>query len=68
MGGRKFVHVLDDTKDHWADRTPDLGFMMAPERSIELDKWRKALAAVIQAYAKQHNVPVRGLGEARLEE
>jgi len=67
-GGRKFVHVLDDTKDHWADRTPDLAFMMAPERSIGLGEWRKQLAGMIQAYAKTHNVPVRGLGEARLEE
>jgi len=68
VGGRKFIHVLDDTKDHWADRTADLGYMMAPERSIGLDKWAKELSGVIQAYAKQHNVPVRGLGEARLEE
>jgi len=68
VDGRKFVHLLDDTKDHWADRTPDLSFMMAPERSIGLAAWRKQLADVIQAYAKTHNVPVRGLGEARLEE
>ena len=68
VGGRKFVHVLDDTKDHWADRTPDLSFMMAPEQGIGLPQWQKQLAQVIQAYAKQHNVPVRGLGEARLEE
>ncbi|MCW5982090.1 MAG: beta-N-acetylhexosaminidase [Bryobacteraceae bacterium] len=67
-GGRKFVHVLDDTKDHWADRTPDLGYMMAPERSIGLEAWQKRLGEVIQAYAKRHNVPVKGLGEARLEE
>ena len=67
-GGRRFVHVLDDTKDHWADRTPDLSFMMAPERSIGLEEWRKALAKIIQAYAAEHKVPVRGLAEARLEE
>jgi hypothetical protein len=68
VGGRKFVHVFDDTKDHWADRTPDLGFMFAPERSIGLGQWRKELYKTIQAYAKEHNVPVRGLAEARLEE
>jgi hypothetical protein len=68
VGGRKFVHILDDTKDHWADRTPDLSFMMAPEQGIGLSAWRKQLFELIQTYAKQHNVPVRGLGEARLEE
>jgi hypothetical protein len=68
VGGRKFVHALDDTKDHWADRTPDLGFLAAPERSIGFGAWRKQLAGLIQAYAKANNVPVRGLGAARLEE
>ena len=68
VDGRKFVHVLDDTKDHWADRTPDLGYMMQPERSIGLDKWTKGLYGVIQAYAKVHNVQVRGFAEARLEQ
>lgn len=68
VGGRKFVHVLDDTKDHWADRTPDLSFMMAPERSIGLDEWCRQLARITQDYAAQHKVPVRGLVEPRLEE
>lgn len=68
VAGRQFVHVLDDTKDHWADRTPDLSFMMAPERSIGLDQWRKSLADIIQKYAADHKVPVRGLAEERLEE
>lgn len=68
VGGRKFVHVLDDTKDHWADRTPDLSFMMAPERSIGLEQWLKDLAKVIQSYAREHKVPVKGLGAERLEE
>lgn len=68
VGGRKFVHMLDDTKDHWADRTPDLGYMFSPERSIGLPAWRESLAGIIRDYAKRHNVPVRGLGEKRLEE
>ncbi len=68
VGGKEFFHKLDDTKDHWADRTPDLGFMMAPERSLELDKWQSQLAKIIREYAELHNVPVEGLAEARLEE
>jgi hexosaminidase len=54
VAGRKFVHVLDDTKDHWADRTADLGFMMAPERSLGLAQWEESLREIINAYAKQH--------------
>jgi hexosaminidase len=68
VGGRKFVHILDDTKDHWADRTADMGFMMQPERSIGLDAWQKELLKVTEAYAKEQNVPVRGGRRMRPEE
>ena len=61
VGGKSFVHVFDDTKDHWADRTTDLGYMMAPERSIGLEQWQKALGEVLVQYAKQNNVAVPGL-------
>ena len=36
VNGKKFVHVLDDVKDHWADRKADLSYMIAPEESIGL--------------------------------
>ncbi len=68
VGGRKFLHVFDDTKDHPADRTPDLRFMFVPEESIGLEKWQQDLRLVIESYARQHNIPVRSLAEARLEE
>ncbi|MFN7919035.1 MAG: beta-N-acetylhexosaminidase [Bryobacteraceae bacterium] len=68
VDGKTFVHVLDDTKDHFADRTPDLRYMYVPEESIGLKQWLNSLSGVIQTYAKAHNVPVKGLGEARLEE
>ncbi len=67
VNGRKFVHVLDDTKDHVADRRPDLSYLIAPEESIELEKWMKNLAAVIEEYARKNKVPVRALQEPRLE-
>jgi hypothetical protein len=67
VNGKKFYHLLDDTKDHWADRRPDLSYLIAPEESIALEQWMKKLAPVIQEYAKKHNVPVRVLEEARLE-
>ncbi len=68
VAGREFFHQFDDTKDHWADRTPDLGFMMAPERDIGLEKWQQELAGIIRSFAAERKVPVKGLAEARLEE
>jgi len=40
VDGRQFAQVLDDTKDHWAGRTADLSYMIAPERRIGLVAWR----------------------------
>jgi hypothetical protein len=68
VNGRKFVHVLDDVKDHWADRRADLSYMIAPEESIGLEKWMEQMGAVIQEYARAHNLPVRPLEEIRLED
>ena len=67
VNGKKFVHVLDDTKDHWADRRADLSYMIAPEESIALEQWMKQLASVIQEYARKNNLPVRAMAEPRLE-
>ncbi len=67
VNGKKFLHILDDTKDHWADRRANLSYMIAPEESIGLEQWMKKLAALIREYAQKNNVPVRALEEARLE-
>ncbi|MCC6538996.1 MAG: hypothetical protein IT162_15700, partial [Bryobacterales bacterium] len=68
VNGRAFLQVLDDTKDHWAGRRADLSYLRAPEESLQLNAWLTALRGTIEAYAKKHNVPVKGLAEARLEE
>ncbi len=67
VDGKKFFQVLDDTKDHWADRRPDLSYMIAPEESIGLEKWIDGMRAIIREYAKKHNVPPSALAAARLE-
>jgi hexosaminidase len=61
VGGREFVHVFDDVKDHWADRRADLTYMMAPEDSIGLDAWLEELAGVIKLYANYNSVPAPAL-------
>jgi len=56
VGGRTFLHVMDDVKDHFADRRPDLSYHLAPYESIGLDKWCDALAGIIRAYAEAHGL------------
>jgi hypothetical protein len=68
VGGRKFVHILDDTKDHWSGRTADLGYMFVPEQIIALARWRIQLDKITRDYATRNKVPVRGLNAPRLEE
>lgn len=67
VGGKTFFQVLDDTKDHWAARTADWGFMFAPEKSIGIAQWLKGLRNVIQDYAKSNRVPVGQLTESPAE-
>ena len=68
VNGRKFVHILDDVKDHFADRRADLTYMIAPEESIGLDRWMEDMKALIQAYLNKNHLPERPLEELRLEE
>jgi len=56
VGGRKFYHVLDDTKDHWADRRPDLTYMIAPEESIRLEDWMKQIESLAQSFSRNNNL------------
>ncbi len=66
--GRKFLHVMDDVKDHFADRRRGLDYMIAPFQRMDLPGWRKALGQSITDYAARHKVPVAGLAEVRLED
>jgi hypothetical protein len=52
---------LDDVKDHWADRRPDLSYLIAPEESIGLENWTKKMADVIRAYADGNDLSVESI-------
>ncbi len=67
-GGREFFHVMDDVKDHFADRRADLSYMIAPEESIALPAWRDALGEVIRSYAAAAGLPVAGLPEPPMDD
>ncbi|MFC1544839.1 beta-N-acetylhexosaminidase [Gemmatimonadota bacterium] len=51
FGGRKFVHVLDDLKDHRADRRAGLEYMLEPLENIGLESWNDRLAEFIRGFA-----------------
>lgn len=68
FNGRKFVHILDDAKDHFADRRKGLDYLIAPFQRMNIPEWRSKLNESIIEFAEEHNVPVTGLEEIRLED
>jgi len=68
VGGRDFVHIMDDVKDHPADRRKGLDYLIAPFQRTDLPGWRTRLNERINKYAADNKVPVRGLEEVRLED
>jgi len=58
VDGRSFLHVMDDVKDHVADRRPDLTYLLEAEELIGLPKWVQSLEEVIGAYAARHGLDV----------
>jgi hexosaminidase len=61
VGGRDFVHVLDDLKDHHADRRTGLDYMLEPLENIGLETWNDGLAKFIQTYAGSRGLRVPDL-------
>jgi hexosaminidase len=68
LDGRDFVHILDDLKDHFADRRKGLDYMIAPFQRMDMPGWRTRLNERLNKYAADNKVPVRGLEEIRLED
>jgi hypothetical protein len=51
-GGKQFVHIQDDTKNHEADWTPDLGYLVMAERDLDLDGWAERLEQAAREFMK----------------
>ncbi len=56
LGGREFVHVLDDLKDHPADRRAGLDYMLEPLENIGLEEWNRQLTKYIRVFAAGRNL------------
>ena len=57
--GRKFLHELDDVKDHLPDRTVDMSYLVYRELHLPLGEWVGKVAAARNRYAEKNQMPVR---------
>ena len=57
--GRRFLHELDDVKDHLPDRTTDMSYLVYREKLLPFGEWVKAIAAARNLFAAAHNLPTR---------
>ncbi|MFC1537260.1 family 20 glycosylhydrolase [Gemmatimonadota bacterium] len=58
VDGRDFIHILDDVKDHRADRRPGQEYLLEPLENIGLQQWNEELAKFIVTFATTTGLPV----------
>ncbi len=57
--GRKFLHQMDDVKDHLPDRTVDMSYLVYYELLLPMEDWYEYTQAARNTYAKAHQLPTR---------
>ena len=57
--GRKFLHELDDVKDHLPDRTVDMSYLVYREKLLPFGKWVNSIAVARNQFAAAHHLAVR---------
>ena len=57
--GRRFLHELDDVKDHVPDRTVDMTYHIYRQLLLPMQEWFEKVQAVRNEYAKSHDLPTR---------
>jgi len=57
--GRRFLHELDDVRDHRADRTVDLSYMILRQLLLPFGEWVAEVHAVRNRHAEAHSRPTR---------
>jgi len=55
--GRRFLHQLDDVKDHVPDRTVDMSYLVYRELQLPFGEWVKAIRASRNQYAAANHLP-----------
>jgi len=57
--GRRFLHELDDVKDHLPDRTVDMSYLVYRELLLPLGNWVEQVRTVRNQYAAAHSLPAQ---------
>ena len=57
--GRRYVHELDDVKDHLPDRTADMSYLVYRELMLPFGEWVEQVRAARDEYAQAHKLPLR---------
>ena len=57
--GRRFLHELDDVKDHLPDRTVDMTYLVYRELQLPFGDWVEQVRAARNQYAHSHGLPPR---------
>jgi hexosaminidase len=57
--GRRFLHEVDDVKDHHPDRTVDMSYLVYRELLLPMDDWYERVQAARNQFAEAHHLPVR---------
>ena len=59
--GRRFLHELDDVKDHAPDRTVDMTYHFYRQLLLPMQAWCEKVQAVRNEYAKSYNLRRRSV-------
>ncbi len=57
--GRRFVHELDDVKDHLPDRTVDMTYLVYRELLLPFGDWVEQVRSARNQYASAHGLPAQ---------
>ena len=57
--GRRFLHEVDDVKDHLPDRTIDMSYLVYRELLLPFGEWAEQMRAARNQYAQSHGLPAR---------
>ncbi len=57
--GRRFLHEVDDVKDHLPDRTVDMSYLVYDELLLPLGDWYDRAQSARNRFAEAHRLPLR---------
>src|SRR6185369_14180852 len=55
--GRRFLHDLDDVKDHLPDRTVDMSYLVWRQLLLPMGDWVQKIDSARNAYAGKNQLP-----------